>query len=399
MFEELREEAGNLGQPEWQPMLQYVVDLHARSVHPVQAPLRRPWEEIGPGYHLAPAFGHWDLVHQILDVLPAEPEHTRAQILNNLDNQEDDGLVPGSIWMAGDQPRWSREFGHPPLWPVAIEDYCAATRDRSLIADCFDALARQIGWFERERKAEGIGFYYTDILNHKWESGIDEGVRFDDVATGAWACVDATAHVYLLYEHAARWAAELGREADSFSAKASELKSFMQDELFDEETGLFHDIWAVGRPEVRHLAFEGMWPFVVGAAAPEHAARVIDENLLNPQRFFTAHPIATVAVSDPAFELRMWRGPAWNSMTYWAARGCLRYEREDAARRLLEAALDAAAAQFERTGTVWEFYHPLGGNLEDLTRKPQTKQNRPCRDYLGHNPLLAMARMWEEASE
>ncbi|MBN1458289.1 MAG: glycoside hydrolase, partial [Armatimonadetes bacterium] len=234
MFEELREEAGNLGQPEWQPMLQYVVDLHARSVHPAQPPFRRPWEEIGPGYHLAPAFGHWDLVHQILDVLPAEPEHTRAQILNNLDNQEDDGLIPGSIWMAGDQPRWSREFGHPPLWPVAVEDYCAATRDRSLIADCFDALARQIGWFERERKAEGIGFYYTDILNHKWESGIDEGVRFDDVAMGARACVDATAHVYLLYEHAARWAAELEIEADNSRAKASELKSFMQDELFDE---------------------------------------------------------------------------------------------------------------------------------------------------------------------
>jgi hypothetical protein len=61
-----------------------------------------------------------------------------------------------------------------------------------------------------------------------------------------------------------------------------------------------------------------MWPMVVGAAAPGQAASVIDQNLLSADRFFTEHPISSVAVSDPRFELRCWRGPAWNSMTYWA---------------------------------------------------------------------------------
>jgi neutral trehalase len=207
--------------------------------------------------------------------------------------------------------------------------------------------------------------------------------------------VDATAHVYLLYDYAARWASRQSEDAGPFQDAAAELRNFMQGELFDEETGFFHDIWAVGRPDRRPLAFEGMWPVVVGAATEEQAGRVIDENLLNPDRFFSPHPIATVAVSDPLFELRMWRGPTWNSMTYWAARGCLRYGREKAARRLLAEALDASAAQFERTGTIWEFYHPLGGDPEALQRKPQTSQNSPCRDYLGHDPLIAMARMWE----
>ena len=73
------------------------------------------------------------------------------------------------------------------------------------------------------------------------------------------------------------------------------------------------------------------------------------------------------------------------------------YDRPDAARRLLARALDASAAQFARTGTVWEFYHPHGGEPEALTRKPQTPYNQPCRDYLGHNPLIAMARLWERA--
>jgi hypothetical protein len=128
---------------------------------------------------------------------------------------------------------------------------------------------------------------------------------------------------------------------------------------------------------------------------PEQAQRAIDENVLDPQRFFAPHPITTVGLEDPRFELRMWRGPAWNSMTYWAARGCLRYGRGDAARCLVEAALDGSAAQFERTGTIWEFYHPHGGDPLTLLRKPQTQHNVPCRDYLGHNPLLALARMWD----
>jgi hypothetical protein len=64
-------------------------------------------------------------------------------------------------------------------------------------------------------------------------------------------------------------------------------------------------------------------------------------------------------------------------MTYWAARGCLRYGRADAARALLEASLDDSAAQFDRTGTIWEYYHPDGGHPEILARKPYTKRNQP----------------------
>jgi putative isomerase len=82
--------------------------------------------------------------------------------------------------------------------------------------------------------------------------------------------------------------------------------------------------------------------------------------------------------------------------TYWAARGAARYGRREQARALLEAALDDTAAQFQRTGTIWEFYSPLGGRPEDLKRKPQTKRNEPFSDYLGHNPMLAMARMWTD---
>jgi neutral trehalase len=201
-----------------------------------------------------------------------------------------------------------------------------------------------------------------------------------------------------MYQSAARWATILGTGASEFNEKADGLREFMQDKLYSEETGLFYDIWAASDPTKRRLAYEGMWPMVVGAATEEQAQRVIDENLLDPDRFFTDHPISTVGVSEPKFELRMWRGPAWNSMTYWAARGCLEYGRKDGAEVLLERALDSTAAQFDRTGQIFEFYHPFGDDPVKVQRKPHTSHNEPSRDYLGHNPVMAMARLWEKLS-
>ncbi len=406
-WQSLKNEISMLGKKEWRPMLEYVADLHEKSTHPATYPFDYEWEEIGPGYVYGPAFGHWDIVHQILDVLPSYPTHALHQLFNDIKNQEPNGLLPGSIWMIGkeDAPNmrvkrnkvsWNKsEAGHPPLWVVALNDYIELTGNEEVLKTFYTALVRQITWFENARKAEGEGFYYNDILIKRWESGVDQGIRFDEVGMGAWACVDATSHVYLLYKMANRWAKELGMTNNYFERREKELEQFIQKKMYSVEDGSFYDIWAIKNKKLRQTAFENMWPIVVGAATPEQANRFIDEYLLNPDVFFTEHPIATVGVKDPKFELRMWRGPAWNSMTYWAARGCLNYGRIDAAVKLLEKALDASAKVFNETGTIWEFYNPLGGSPKDLQRKPHSKYNVPCKDYLGHNPLIAMARMYE----
>ena len=355
--------ASSSGKKSWQPMLKYLAELHKKSTHPEAWPFDYEWEEIGPGYHLSPAFGHWDIIHQTLDVMQSYPQHALYQLLNDIKNQEPNGLIPGCIWLPGrssgrKEATWSKsDEGHPPVWVVAIQDYMDQTGDKSHLKDFFIALARQITWFENSRNAEGEGFYYNDILLKKWESGVDEGIRFDKTGMGKWACIDATCHVYQLYHFAA--------------------------------------IWAVKDRSLRNIAFENLWPLITGAAPNVQAGKLIDLFILNTDGFLTQHPVSTVGRKDPKFELRMWRGPAWNSMTYWVARGCLRYGRKDAAKILLERALDDSARQFEVTGTIWEFYHPDGGDQSLVKRKPQTKLNIPCKDYLGHNPLIAMAIMYD----
>ncbi len=398
----LLREAEQPGKATWRPMLRYLAELHGRSVLPALGHLKYPYHTIGPGYQDGRIFGHIDLTHIRLDVVRAAPTHARDQIRNELAGQQDDGLVPGIVIFNEEGKAWWKNFkGFPPLWVVSAEAYVEASGDEAFLAECLTALVKQIGWFEAKRAVPGGGFYYLDIKEDTWESGMDEGIRYHERPATTAACVDACSHLYLLYTHAAQWSGRLGRPDPVWRRKATALAKFIQEKLWDPETGFFYDEWIVREPARRHLAFEGMWPVVVGAATGAHAKRVIEEHLLNPKEFFAPHPISTVALGDSRFELRMWRGPAWNCMSYWAARGCLRYGHAAGARQILEAALDATAQQFESTGTIWEFYHPQGGPPTALQRKPvsnPTGRNVPSRDYLGHNPLFAMADLWRRTA-
>ncbi len=395
-FTPLKQEAEKLGQRSWQPMLTYLAQLHEKAVLPAQYPFPHPWEEIGPGYHLRPAFGHWDIVHQILDSLPLMAQHALHQLQNNLAAQQADGLVPGTIMFQAGKPSWGTDRGHPPLWPLAAQDYIELFGPDQ-IRQFYSALVRQIGWFEKYRKVPAGGYFYLDILTRRWESGVDDGIRFDQAPPEKLACIDASCHVYLLYRQAKDWAERLGKDAHPFAVELAKIADFIKTRLFNEKTGFFYDAWSVALASDCHLTFEGMWPLLAQVATKKQADYLIDQYLLNPRHFLTDHPLATVSRQNPLFTLKLWRGPAWNSMTYWLARGCLLYNRPDAARLVLEKALAGTASQFSRTGAIWEFYHPFLGEQTELERKPYTEQNIPCQGYLGHNPLFAMARLWQKA--
>jgi putative isomerase len=238
--EALRRRAADLGKPAWQAMLLSLADLHGRSVHPPLAHFPHAWEDIGPGYQGGRAFGHIDLTHERLDVVAALPEHVRNQTRNELAGQQADGLIPGVInFDANGKASWKNNKGFPPLWPVAVDAYVEAAKDVGFLRECLAALEKQIGWFETSRSLAGGGFYYIDVVQPTWESGMDEGIRYDERPEKPAACVDASSHVYLMYDHAARWSRKLDRPAEPWQDKASALRQFIQRQLWDAESGFF----------------------------------------------------------------------------------------------------------------------------------------------------------------
>ena len=338
MLKDLKEEVKNIGKPQWQPMLNGVAELHAGSIHAPFFKLPYQWEEIAPMGHLGVLVGGWDTVHIALDTIALEPKHALRQILNSLALQDADGMIPGHATIVDNEMRWHQHTSCPPLWPFVVQEYVALTDHQEVLVDCYAALSRQIGWFEAHRRS-GSGFYYVDHLDHLWESGVEDSIRLENGVEldQEMICIDATAHLYGLYRHAALWAAQLQERGDVWQRKGEELKSTIQERLFDSATGFFHDGWMIGNPNKRVATFDGIWPLVVGAASEAQAQRVINESLLDPNKFFTRHPIPTVAVNELRFEYCHWRGPTRNSMSYWAAVGCIQYGRHDAAKAILDA--------------------------------------------------------------
>lgn len=386
--------SGQLGRPNWRPMLRYVARLHERCIRGDRLGVfPHPWEEIGPGYVFRPVFGHWDIVHAGLDAVADEPAHVARQMENLFALQDENGRLP--VMMAERSGRATfhdPRLTHPPVWPVLIDElltHGVDLRNAGLIV-----AKRQLDWFDTNRRA-AQGYAYADLMiPGSFESGIDDGIRFrgDDPPRDRWVpFIDACCHVWLLLDAIARWGDDAGARG-----RADQLAAYVREAMWSERSGFFHDPHQIkARRELP--AFEGIWPVVVGIATDAQAHRVIDRWLLDPSKLGAPHPIRTVASGADGYDMRMWRGPAWNSMTLWACRGCLGYGRSDAAAALAGAALDMSARHFNRHGTVYEFYHPDGLNPQTVSRKPYLTDlpNQPCPDYLGHNPLIALARVGE----
>lgn len=390
MLVHLKRDILDLGKPLWCEILHHLAELHINSIHPPFFSLPYPWEETSHYENDRKLFGNWHTVHIALDALPFTPKHALHQILNQVGLQDSNGLIPGTISLNNNEWKWNHYNTSPPLWPFIIHEYCLQTKHVTALEKCYLILTKQLSWFEKNRQTEDGGFFYVDPLDAIWESGAKESARFTTYdGSEKLACVDATSHLYGLYFHAATWAKQLNRNAESthWQYKAENLRRFIQEKLFDEQTGFFHDEWSVGNPEKRVLAFEGFWPLVVGAAPQEQAQRVINENLLDSGKFFTEHPIPTVAISDPHFDCMNWNGPTRNSMTYWIAKGCVRYQRKEVALQLLAKALNASTKHFKKTGKIWEYYHPQGCEPQELICTPNS-------DCTGHNPLIAMANLY-----
>ncbi len=226
-------EAAEPGKPAWRPMLLFLAELHGRSVLPAVAHLPHPYHSIGPGYQDGRVFGHIDLTHIRLDVVRADPGHVQRQIRNELAGQQADGLIPGIIIFNTEGKPWFRDFkGFPPFWVTSVEAYVEVSGNTAFLGECLNALARQIGWFEAKRRLPDGGFYYLDLRQNTWESGMDEGIRYDERPAEPAAAVDACSHLYWLYDHAARWSERLGRPAGEWRKKADALRELI--------TGVWH---------------------------------------------------------------------------------------------------------------------------------------------------------------
>jgi len=78
--------------------------------------------------------------------------------------------------------------------------------------------------------------------------------------------------------------------------------------------------------------------------------------------------MSTVATDETVFKLDCWRGPAWNSMTYWIMRALADYGFHSEAAVIGWKALERTGEAFRKYGHIFGFYNSAGPEIESLGR-------------------------------
>ena len=107
------------------------------------------------------------------------------------------------------------------------------------------------------------------------------------------------------------------------------------------------------------MAVSGFMPLFCGAASKEHAA-ALAAHVRNKDTFGTEYPLPSVSLSDPAFELDMWRGPVWHIFNYIAAEGLDRYGYTEEADLIRKQTVKMQIRNYREFGGFYEFFDPAG---------------------------------------
>ncbi len=325
---------------------------------------------------------YWDSCFAAIARRRFEPERARAELETLLAAAEPDGFIGHTIF-------WRR----PVSWKryafynvISRGDFMTRTIQPPLLAYAWrlavgdpaeePGIVRHQDWVERDRDLEGDGLLW--VLQPD-ETGLDASPQFDPIwgrraqglplfpllvrrnrrlrfdiravrdAGGPILCGTMTNVLHGLSRLA------LGRPS---------ITPALVDRLWDERAGLFRDeAWpALDRPAP--VTWAALSPLALPDLPEAIGRRLVEEQLLDPQRFWLPVPPSSVAANEPSFSRRdthlglrrYWRGPTWVNAAWLLWSGMLRLGYDAEARELA----DRLAGAVEREG-LREYYDPYTG--------------------------------------
>ncbi|MGH7952554.1 MAG: MGH1-like glycoside hydrolase domain-containing protein [Limisphaerales bacterium] len=110
--------------------------------------------------------------------------------------------------------------------------------------------------------------------------------------------------------------------------------------------------------------FLAMWS---GFATPEQAKEMVEKNLLDTNTFDAPYGICSLSKMEKMYDVRAtsnpsnWLGPIWINANYFVFRGLVKYGYNDEARKLVEKTIKLIGMDYEKSGTLHEYYLPENG--------------------------------------
>ena len=302
----------------------------------------------------------------------------KDQIRAMFDFQSEDGFIVDCIYRDTTIEAHNYRDTKPPLSTWAVAKIFKKDSDLSFVQEMYPKLKKYHNWWynKRDHDKDGLCEYgSTDgtVLAAKWESGMDNAIRFDDSkilknAEGAYSIdqesVDLNAYLFAEKLYLASLAEALGKleEAEAYRSEAELLKKRIQDQFYDEEDKWFYDTDLEGTSFVKGAGSEGWTPLWAKAASQEQA-EAIKTKMMNPEKFYTKVPFQTMAKDHPKFDPLngYWRGPNWLDQAYFGVKGLRNYGFDSEADKATVQILEGAEGVLEKGKSIRENYHPITG--------------------------------------
>jgi neutral trehalase len=310
-----------------------------------------------------------------------------------LDLQREDGMCPQNIAL-GAYPNYS--ITNPPLLAFALMQ-AVQMNDNSLLLDhYYPYLQKYEKYLEETHNDQGL-FKWL----HSYESGIDNSPRFTNQSESEhydlshlWA-IDFNVWMILHYRTMNQIAIQIGKtqDAEYYSEKSKKLEELIQNNLWDEETGLYYDFDYEKQEFVKINTIFSLFPLFIGITTTEQTTRLLD-HIQNVQEYNTLIPFPTVARNDPLFIKDTWRGPVWINTAWIVLQGLFKQGTPEFAGDMAYHLVKGIYETYEKCHSFYEFYDPDSTKLTNLNRKKGnlgkklTLGDKPIHNFCGWTALI-----------
>jgi putative isomerase len=321
-------------------------------------------------------FWSWDSWKQAVALVRFNPELAKSNILSMFQYQDEMGMVADCVYFDPKENNWRDTKAPLAAWAV-LEIY-KRTNDLDFIRGMYPKLVKYHEWWYQYRDHDKNGlceYGSTDgtIIAAKWESGMDNAVRFDDAKMlknneNGWSMdqesVDLNAYLYAEKEQLAELAELLGKneEAKLFQSEAGKLKERIAKEFYDAKEGFFYDrAIKTGKLLTVQQGPEGWIPLYTNIANQEQA-KGVKILLTDSTKFATKVPFPTLVADHHKFNplKGYWRGPVWLDQAYFGVQALKNYGYKTEADALTNKLLSNAEGLLQNA-PIRENYHPITG--------------------------------------
>jgi hypothetical protein len=242
------------------------------------------------------------------------------------------------------------------------------TRDRSFLAEAYDAGIAFYEWWMANRDEDGDGL--AEWGGHAVLESVRDGqvALWDEVGWPSnFEAMDLNVMLVKEARSLAQMAEELGYDEASagWVAEAAARAQAVRETFWDEETGFFyhvdrddHDYTFSDANDLKRQEIIGFLPLWAGAATDGQASRLV-EHLTNEDTFWRLYGIPTLAANDAYYNpMGYWNGPVWVQWQYLIFRGLLDYGYDELAKELARKVLESVSHHLAESHTFWELYSP-----------------------------------------